>query len=118
MLLGLFPNNQISAQSQFAVPQDERVVVDVEVSLAGEQVEAEEPVVSPTLADLKVGRELSNDVFRRIARRRQSRPTVRQTDDGGRRRRYGAGRSLVDHLDSVFVSGRSQTLEVETVTLI
>ena len=48
--------------------EDEDVHRHEEVALAGEQIEAEETVVAPALADLKVGRELPHDVLARVAR--------------------------------------------------
>lgn len=62
------------------LPENERVSLGVEVPLAGQQVEAEEPVVSPALAHLEVRRELAHDVLGRVTRH------------------------LVEHLHAVFVS--------------
>jgi hypothetical protein len=40
----------------------------VQVALAGKKVQAEEPVVAPTLSNLKVGGKLSDNIFAVVAR--------------------------------------------------
>ena len=60
-------------------PQNECVVLRVEVTLARQEVQSEEAVISPTLPDLEVGRKLPYDVLR------------------------GVSRCLVDHFNAVLV---------------
>lgn len=44
-------------------PENQCVSLHVQVSLAGQEVESEEAVVTPAFTDLKVRRKLTNDVF-------------------------------------------------------
>ncbi len=49
--------------------QDEGVWLGVEVAFTGQQVKAEETIVTPTLSDFKIRSELPHNVFARISAR-------------------------------------------------
>lgn len=48
---------------QGAPPEDDGVVLPVQVALVGQQVQAEESVVAPTFPNLKIRGKLPDDVF-------------------------------------------------------
>lgn len=60
--------NKMGSRGCFQIPEYKRVRLWVEVPLAGKQIEPEEAVVTPTLANLEIGGEFSDDVLRRVAR--------------------------------------------------
>lgn len=50
-------------ESREAPPEDHGVVLPVQVALVGQQVQAEESVVTPTFPNFKIRGKLPNDVF-------------------------------------------------------
>lgn len=69
---------------QGAPPEDDSVVLPVQVALVGQQVQAEESVVAPTFPNLEIRGEFPDDVFGGII--------------GG----------LVNHLYTVFIPGQGE----------
>lgn len=73
-----------------APPEDDGVVLAVQVALVGQQVQAEEAIVAPALPNLKIGGEFPDDVFGGVV--------------GG----------LVNHFYTVFIPGQGKGTGVWT----
>lgn len=75
-------------------PENQRVSLHVQVTLAGEEVQPEKAVVAPAFTDLKVGGKLPNDVLGRVAG------------------------SLMNHFNTVLISAKIHFIHIRLYTFL